>query len=300
MTKQVLPSATIGIPTYYGGPGLVKTVKSILASKNVGQFRLIVTVDGNPLSKSIYAQLKKLGVEILDNKDRRGQMGRIKQLIQLTKTDLLILTQDDIRFAPNTLAHILKAFTRDPKLTMISGKLLPEPASTFIEIVNEMGIRLNYRIGNSWRKGDNYLLASGRLIGLKARLGKKFTLAEEVINSDAYLYFINKEAGGVFRHLPQAVIYNKSPQKINEVLKQSRKFLISHKETSHFLKKDLSTEYTIPKRLMLQATLAEFIQHPCLMSAYLGLFIYTRFPRENPFKKMSRFWDTDLSTKRVS
>ncbi|MBU0569488.1 glycosyltransferase, partial [Patescibacteria group bacterium] len=243
MKKQ--SNITVGIPTYYGGTALVKAVKSVLATKGVGKFRLIVCVDGNPLSSSVSQKLKKLGIEVVFSKQRGGQVARIKQIIGLTKTDLLILTQDDIKFEPDVIAKIIKAFEENSKVTMVGARLYPFPAKTFFESVIEVGVRLMHKIGYEWRNGDNFLLSSGRCLAFRTKFIKKFNIPEEVVNSDAYLYFENKRNGGTFKPLTDAVVYNKSPQNLKEQLKQSRKFQFSLEELTCYVDIDLSEEYKI-------------------------------------------------------
>jgi len=299
MKKQSL-SLTVGIPTYYGGPGLVKTAKSILSSKGLDKFRFIVCVDGNPLEKEIEKQLKELGVEVVFSAKRGGQVARINQIIGLTNTDLLILTQDDIKYEPDTIAKIVKAFEENLKVTMVSARLHPLPAKTFFESVVEVGVRLTHKIGDGWRNGDNYLLSSGRCLAFRTKFIKKFKIPEEVINSDAYLYLENKRKGGKFLALTDAIVYNKSPQTLNEQLKQSRKFQYSMEELVKYVNTDLTDEYKVPKLISIPAYLEELVKHPLATIGYLSLFLYTRTQQRNMYAKAKRFWETDKSTKEAS
>jgi len=288
---------TVGIPTYYGGQGLVKTVTSILFSKGVGKFRLIVCVDGNPLDKKIEKQLKDLGVDVIFSAERGGQVARINQMIGLTNTDLLILTQDDIKYEQDTITKIIKAFEKNPKVTMVSARLYPLPAKTYLESVIEVGARLTHKIGDNWRNGDNYLISSGRCLAFRTKFINKYKIPEEVINSDAYLYFENKRKGGKFLALTDAVVYNKSPQTLDEQLKQSRKFQYSKEELAKYANKDLSKEYKVPKLISIPAYLEELVKHPLATIGYLSLFLYTRIAGKNMYSNAKRFWETDKSTK---
>ena len=292
-------SLTIGIPTYYGGPALVKAVKTILKSKNVPKFDLIVTVDGNPLDQLITKQLTKLSVKILDNKDRKGQFGRIKQLIKLTKTDLLLLTQDDIIFDPRAIANILEIFHTKPNVTMVGAKVLPTPAETKFEKIVEVGVTGNIKVGENWNNGDNYLLASGRCLAFRTKFVKAFNIPETVINSDAYLYFENKRQGGGFQFASNSIVFNRSPQSLTEHLKQSRKFQISYRENERYSKEDLGNEYKVPTSVKLKVFISQLMQYPLLTPAYLLVNIYTRIAGRNLYKEATRFWDTDVTTKRV-
>lgn len=290
---------TVAIPTYYGGFGLLKTAKSILESKNVGKFRFIVSVDGNPLQREVKNQLKKLGVEVIENKKRGGQVVRIKQNISLTKTEIVILTQDDVVFDKYAIADILNAFKENPKATMVGAKILPIPVKTFFEKIIETGIKVNYLTGKNWENGDNYLLASGRCLAFRTTQAKKLNIPNEVINSDAFLYFENKRKNGRFLAIDNAIVYNKSPQNLKEHLKQSKKFQYSQEELSKYLKIDLAKEYSVSKSLMAKVYLSEFIKNPIYTALYILIFIYTRIIGKNMYSGATRFWSTDISTKKI-
>ena len=290
---------TVSIPTYYGGFGLVKTAKSIINSKRVGKFRFIVSVDGNPLQREVKSQLRKLGVEVIENKQRGGQATRIKQNISLSQSEIIILTQDDVIFDKYAIANILNAFKENPKATMVGAKILPTPAKTFFEKIVEIGIRINYLTGKNWENGDNYLLASGRCLAIRTTHAKKLNIPDEVINSDAFLYFENKRKNGRFLAVDTAIVYNKSPQNLKEHLKQSKKFQYSQEELSKYQKIELAKEYSVPKSLMAKVYLSEFLKIRIYRGLFILIFIYTRTMGRNMYSGATRFWATDVSTKKI-
>lgn len=290
---------TVAIPTYYGGFGLVKTAKSIINSKRVGKFRFIVSVDGNPLQREVKSQLRKLGVEVIENKQRGGQVTRIKQNISLSQSEIIILTQDDVIFDKYAIANILNAFKENPKATMVGAKILPTPAKTFFEKIVEIGIKINYLTGKNWENGDNYLLASGRCLAFRATQAKKLNIPDEVINSDAFLYFENKRKSGRFITVDTAIVYNKSPQNLKEHLKQSKKFQYSQEELSKYQKIELAKEYSVPKSLMVLSFLRELLKSPIYTICFMFVFVYTRLLGRNMYSGATRFWSTDVSTKKI-
>ena len=259
-------TVTVGIPTYYGGRGLVKTVKSILASTGVEPFRLIVCVDGNPLQKEVENALGALGVEIIFSQERGGQRARIKQMLDVCTTDVLILTQDDVLFSPDAIRHLLGTFESYPEATMLSGHGEPLPAKSFFESVIQIGMMISECVGKQWRGGDNYLRVGGRCLAFRAGFMRTLDIAEEVLSSDANFYFLNEKNNGVFRHVDEAVYFVRSPQTIVEHLKQSRKYQLISKEIQRDLDLDIGRLQPIPLGLLSRVAFLTFFQHPVRVS----------------------------------
>ena len=291
-------SVTVCIPTYYGGPALVRAVESIRSSRAAGDFRLLVNVDGNPLASDIEQRLKDLDAEVVFSAERGGQVARINQMVGMLGTDLAVLTQDDVVFEPGALAVIRQAFEADPSLTLAGAWIKPLPARGFFEKILEIGTRISHKTGLLWRGGDNYLLASGRCLALRADMAKKLEAPEKIMNSDAYIYFKNKKLGGKFRHLESAVVYNRSPEFLREHLKQAKKFQLSQREISRVLGFDASREYSLPASFVLKNFLREFFGHPLLTLLYAGVHFYTLFAGGQLYQRAQGFWETDLSTKK--
>ena len=291
-------SFTVGIPTYYGGESLIRAVDSVLASRGVGKFDIMVTVDGNPLDAKIRQALLQREVKLIENKNRGGQVARIKQLINQTKTDIIILTQDDVLFEPTTARELVNAFSKKT-VTMVSGKVIPLPAKTFIERVVQVGVSISYTIGKNWENSDNYFLAGGRCLAFRSSFVKKFTIPEEVLNSDTYLYFENKKQGGAFKHAENAIYHMRSPMKIADHLKQSKKYQFVPDEIKQYLSIDINKEQPLTMTLQLHALLTELISSPVYLIPYIVLMIYTRFAAKDMYANAKRFWDTDVSTKEL-
>lgn len=290
---------TIGIPTYYGGPSLVETVNSIRASSTYSDARIVICVDGVPLKKSIEKALQERSVDIVFSEVRGGQVARIKQIIGLCKTPLLVLTQDDIMLDPNALEKIVLTFEQNPKTTMVAACELPTKPVTLFEKILASGYESALWIGEHWNNADNYLLPSGRCLAFRTAHVQKFFLPEEIINSDTYLYFENKRLKGVCQYVKSAIVYNPLPQKLKEHVNQSRKFAISQKENQRYFKRDLTHEYAIPTSLKVKGLLRSVSKQPLYTVAYLAINVYTRIVGRNLFAHATRFWDTDSSTKRV-
>jgi len=288
---------TVGIPTYVGGPSLVRAAESIRVSTGVGPFRFIVAVDGNPLRLEIESALQNLDVEIVLADTRGGQVARLKQIISMCRTELVILTQDDIIFEPDAIGKLVNAFAKNPKLTMANANVMPMRAETIIEKVQYSGTRIGKYIAGRWNFGDNYLSANGRCQAFRVEWAKKLEIPEEVINSDAFAYFRNKRLGGSYEYIQDAVVYDKSPLFIAEYVKQNKKFQYSVNELERYLGDKVRREYSPPVTVRLMAIFKEGVCHPILFGMYMILRIYMVF-LPNTFQQAKRFWATDISTKR--
>lgn len=294
---------TIGIPTYVGGPSLVKAVESLLASDGVMEFRIIVSVDGKKLDPGVKASLiMDPRVEVIENEQRRGQVGGLRQIMSLSfDQDVLILTQDDLLFDKRAIAEIVESFRSDPRLTMVTADAVPLPATTFFERIVHHGFSTVKMIEREWNGGDNFLNASGRCIAFsKTMIRNVFDeIQEEVINCDAHFYFINRKYGGHFLRNGLARYFFRSPKTLADHLKQSKKYQNVSAELLQYRRIDAPSEYDIPRRLKIWAAFRGFLRNPFLSMAYFGVLFYTRVNGDQTFKKATRFWDTDESTKEV-
>src|SRR3989344_7343016 len=151
---------TVCIPTCYGGESLIEAARSIRASKNADNFRILVAADSIPFSQETKSRLTKLSVEIFWNDVPGTQMEKNKQMFDMVSSDLVISTQDDVIFNPSALSEMVKAFASDPELTMAGARIFPLPQKTFFESIMAAMLMLAGDVGRRWNNGDNRLMAS--------------------------------------------------------------------------------------------------------------------------------------------
>jgi len=298
--KKNNPSLTIGISTRCGGPDLIKIAQGILDSKDVDPFRFILIADSQPLGTDLIDKLTKMGVEVTENKESKSLPFKLKQKIDMCETDLIIFTHDDVMFEPDAIANVIKEFKEDPSLTMSYVNVKPFPPESFFESIIAAGMRLSYRIGTMWRKADNYMMANGQCMVFRADHLRKMEIPENVTNIDIFFYFENKRIGGKFKHIPNAVIYKRSPQKMSEHLNQSSRFQYSQHELSRAMNMDLSIDYKIPFTVLLKALFLEFLKSPIYILCYIGVAFYTRRNIRKYEDVMNPLWKADVSTKKIA
>jgi glycosyltransferase involved in cell wall biosynthesis len=300
--NQSSTKITVGIPTYVGGQSLVKAVESLLASSHA-DFRLIISVDGKKLDPGIKAAVTQdKRVEVIENEVRRGQVGGIRQILSLSfDQDVVIMTQDDLLFDPEMVGRIVASFQVDPRVTLVTADAVPLPATTFFERIVHAGFYMVKTIEQRWNGGDNFMNAAGRCIAFgKPMVQHVFDeIQEEVISCDAHFYFINRKFGGKFFRNEQAKYFFRSPKTLADHLKQSKKYQNVAEELFKYRHIDAAREYAIPIGLKIDAALWGLVTNPIFTLLYFCTLIYTRYHGDQTFKRATRFWDTDESTKEI-
>lgn len=299
MKKNKQLTLTVGITTCYGDESIIDTVKSVRDSKGVGKFKFIIVADRVPIKLEIKKQLKKYNVDLIENKIEGSQNKKQKQILKLTKTDLIILTQDDVLLDKDAIAKTVKEFQKQPKLTMVSIRNQPVKAATLFEDVLNVGTNMANRMAKKWNNGDNYLSVIGRYMAFRTDMIKKsFRFYENVATTDSYYYFENKRLAGVFKYLSEVAVYFRNPQNMTEHLRKSSRFQYSLEEMSKYFN-DIESEYRIPSWVTIFSAIEEFLLKPLGFIGYMGVYFYTRLLRMKPKMVMDPVWEVDVSTKKV-
>lgn len=291
-------SVTVGIGTCYGEWFLVETAKTIRASKGVDSFRFVIVADRTPLSKEIQSGLKNLNVEYYWNEKEVSFLRKIKQIVDITDSDLFIATQDDITFQPDTIKLIIEAFEKNPEATMLGARILPLSPINFFESCIASMVRMVDYIGMKWNNKQNHLMVSGRCLAFRTNHIKKFQYIEDVITGDMYYFLENERLGGKFIRPDNAIVYIRCPQHIKDQIGPSSRYQYSAKELSRFFG-DVNRFYKIPTLALIKGTIYEFIRHPISVIGYIGIFGYTRIMKQKNDKILAPMWDVDKTTKNI-
>ncbi len=290
---------TVGITTCYGDTSIIETIWSIRDSKNVGTFPIILIADRVPFTNTIKKKLREFKVTFIENKNEGSQIKKQKQILRLTKTDLLILTQDDVLLDKHALAHVVKHFEEHSKTTLISILNNPLHPQTHFEAVLGIGTNIANLQAKYWNNGDNFLSVIGRFMAFRTATYKKFRLIESIATSDAYYYFENKRVGGRYEYLHEVSVNFVNPRNMREHLRKSSRFQFSYDEMSRYFC-NIAAEYKIPKLDIFRSILESSLAQPLLTLEYFVVFAYTRVLKMKKSTVLNPIWEVDLSTKKVS
>ncbi|MDP3941216.1 MAG: glycosyltransferase [bacterium] len=289
-------SLTVGLTTCYGDPSILETIRSIRASKNVGEFPIILIADRVPLTSYIKKELRKYRVTFIENKSKGSQIKKQKQIIPLVKTDLFILTQDDVLLDKDSLGKVVDTFQKNEKTTMVSILNAPLPPQTHFEAVIGIGTDIANLQAKYWNSGDNFLSVIGRFMAFRTDTYKKFRLIESVATSDTYYYLENKRVGGMYKYVPEVAVNYVNPRNMKEHMRKSSRFQFSSDEMSKYFT-GVASIYDVPRLVILRSLLENFVSKPLLTLEYLGVFAYTRLHKMKKSAVLNPIWEVDASTK---
>ncbi len=295
-------SLMVGIPTCYGDPSILKVVEKILASRNTVIDRFVIISDSIPLPDTVQTRLRELGIELCWNDEAGSWMEKIKQMVDMCDTDILVLTQDDIIFEPDTISAIAREFEKNYEITMVTSMVKPLPPKTFVENIVSEAVLIPFHITTQWKGGDNYLSASGRCLSFRTGFAKGFHFPKEIVSGDAFLYFENKQFGGRMVQATDSIVYVRAPQTISDQVGPSSRYQVQQEELSQYSKYfnfDLASEYRMPFTLIFYAVLVELMHHPINTLLYFPLFAYTRLFCKSRLEALNPMWKADKSAKNI-
>ncbi len=290
---------TVGITTCYGDVSILETIKSIRNSVGVPDFKIIVIADRVPINDKIKKGFRRYKVQLIENKVETGQTKKQKQIIALAKTNILILTQDDVLLDKNALSSVMQRFEKHPDTTMISILNNPVKATSFFESVINVGTYIANKTALNWNNGNNYLSVIGRFMAFRTEFIRKFRISDYIATSDTYYYLENKRNKGIYEYISKVSVFFKNPQNVKEHLRKSSRFQYSSLEMSRFFK-NIGREYKVPKYAIIKAVLQVFLENPIYTIFYFCVFLYTRFLKLNSKKVLNPVWEVDLSTKKIN
>lgn len=291
-----LKTISIGIPTYEAGLSLVYTLQSIYKQTMIDHIKNVyVVVDGRKISKSILKQIHHPKLKVIHFVKRKGQAARINDLFNISNSDLLILSNDDVLFEENTVKNVLSF---KEKFDLMTSRLTTIHPHSFFERIIHTGKKINDFVSLNWKSADNYLCCNGRLVILSKRLYKRMSIPEKIWNNDAYMFLYSKIHKFRVVNGENIKAAFKLPSNLNEHLNQSNKFQKSYSDNQRYFSEDILSYYKIPNIIKIRGLLYEFKQSPIYTSLYIVLLIYTRFKgRRSNIQHSRGFWKTDKSTK---
>ena len=270
------PTVSIGIPAYNEEANIKNLLTALLVQKrdDFELLEIIVVSDGsNDKTVEEVKSLASKKILIIDGKDRKGQSQRQNEIVSIFNGDFLVLLNADI--LPENemfLSNMIKPFLTNGNIGVVSNMGTPLSAQTFFEKIINFSVAMRREIAKAYNNGDNIYMCHGHSRAFSREFAKKIKWPNSA-GEDAYSYLFCKKEGYDFYHQSLAEINYRSPQNLNDHLKQSARFVDSRKEMEKYFDKNfVKSNYHIPFYLAVKVFAKYFLKNPILMSLYLGIY----------------------------
>lgn len=259
-------SVTVGISAYNEEKNIQNILRDILAQtqSNWSLKEVLVYCDGctDKTQERAHAVDSKI-ITAIDDHKRLGKVGRVNQLFQDAKGDIIIIFDADLKLANKKVIDEIVTKFSDTNATVVGGNTQPFAPQTFFETAVYTTFQVFEESRKQMKNGNNIFGCNGGCIALRRKFAKSIEIPN-VINEDDFIYFTCISQGLTFIHAPKAVVYYKLPKKLKDYLKQSFR---SDPEAvslnfSKYFGELVDEEYYRPKSFMIKAIAKVFLQYP--------------------------------------
>ena len=301
MQKKI--TVSVGIPALNEESNIKNLLEKILEQKE-RSFRLekiIVVSDGSTdRTEEEVLAVKSKKVTLITNKKRIGQALSQNKMIGENISDILVFINGDVLPQGNLfLEHLISPILKDSSVGLVGAKVLPIGSETFLGRVIDFSADLKHQLYRHKSSGNNIYNCHGRARAFSKPFLKKFKW-KEIIAEDAYSYLRCIDAGFRFIYQPKAVVFYKSPQTIDDHMRQSIRFIQSKSIMAKFFDQQfVIEEYRFSKKEFFKTLIHYSIKNPHLLLTYSIIYILAKI-RSIFGKKTKVTWDVSLSSKVVA
>jgi biofilm PGA synthesis N-glycosyltransferase PgaC len=291
---------SIGIMAYNEEANIGKLLQALLRQKlTCCRLHEIVVVASGCTDRTVmiareYAE-RESKVKVLVQERREGKASAINVFLQHAhEADVIVLeSADTLPANGSTIDCLVRPLVEQPEVGMTGAQPAPvDNREHFLGFVVHLQWKLHHRISVISPK-------MGELVAFKNVLPE---IPVDTAVDEACIEALLVLKGYNLRYVPEAVVYNKGPDTINDFLKQRRRIAAGHHHLRHTQCYRVSTQNCYQ---IIAALLAEIIWSPKYLLWTIGaivLEVYGRFlgvfdfyvKKKNPFT-----WEMATTTKRL-
>lgn len=268
----IKPTVIVGIPAFNEEGNIAELIKSVLTQDQTDFVleKIIVISDGSTDKTEEYVRnFTDSKVKLIADGVRKGQQIRQNEIIEQSEADVLVLLNADIMLADREfLSLLIKPIVQDPNVGMVSAHMTPLSPENYFEKIVNYSVALKEEIASALENGNNIYFCHGRVRAFSKRFVQKLQWPD-VVSEDAYSYLICKQSGYKFFYQQHAHFYFRSPQNLNDHIKQSGRFLQGQKNLYQFVSKEVvDREHNIPLKIFFRKIVKYLIRNPILFIGY--------------------------------
>lgn len=296
-------TVTVGIAAYNEENSIKKTLQQVLDQKSSGWTLSSVLVVSDGSTDATEAEVKKIKdsrIIFFEDEERKGKSQRLNEIMQRTKTDVLVLLDADIVIlSDQILQRLLDPILNDSEVALVSGHIDAVPPKTFVQKV----IRTGHMLWNKTREpyfGHGAYYCAGPIRALEKRLYSQLTFPK-ISSEDIYPYlYCMYHSVGKYVFVEGAKVFYKLPKTLTDYLKQMRRYLQSIPEQEEYFPDDfIRSQFIITRKMKIKTFFQEMIRSPFWVSCYAFFVLLSRLQDVFYYweKNNSGVWQQVSSTK---
>jgi len=214
-------NVTIGLMAYNEEKNIEKILKNILKQDLDLINKIIVVNDGSTdrTPNIVKKFIKNPKIKLINLKKRKGKVNAINQFLKIAKSEIIILESADTIPHKNAIKELIKKF-KDPKIGIVGAHIIPiNKKNNFVNFFGKFIYDLHHEVA---LKNPKF----GELIAFR-NIIKKMPMS--AVDEECLAMLIKKK-GYKFAYCPGAILYNKQPLSIKELILQRRRIHVGHKE----------------------------------------------------------------------
>ena len=310
ITKKGTPlqTITVGIPAYNSQENIAELLRSLLAQDQT-TFKLVQVVVISDASKDkTILRSKQVSdphhqLKIIDARKRTGMANLFSRMLKLSKTDIFVLLNDDIKISdPKFLSRLIRPFSTHANIGIVSGNPRPNTAKNFIQQAGISTFNAYDQARYSFKSGHNKFTCNGKALALSKKFILKLKLPKDksiMANVDSYLYFRCLQLKLKYFHARSAKIYFDYPDNLDDYIKWISRDKATDQVMEHNFGSLASRHQTLPTPEYFKAVIIETIKNPlgCIYIFSVGL--YCRLKSYAIAQNFNPTWEVITSTKRA-
>ncbi|MEO8285659.1 MAG: glycosyltransferase [Chloroflexota bacterium] len=229
-------------------------------------------------------------IKLVVQEKRMGKASAVNLFMRHAISDILVMESADTLPEANTIARLIEPF-RDPNVGMTGGHPVP---------INDPSTFMGYAVHMLWQLHHQIAMKSPKLGELTAYRHIFYRIPNDSAVDEANMEPLIRGQGFQLRYVPEAIVYNRGAETVQDFLKQRRRIHAGHLRMA---REQGYTVATMGARPILAAIVSGFKWdwHYFLWTpAVIGLEAYGRYLGWLDYrlkKKSHAIWDIAATTK---
>lgn len=236
---------SIGIPTYNEKGNIRFLLSELLSQISSNVVEIIVSDDGS--TDGTGAEVLQVGkttknhrcaIELIERKQRFGKAAAIDEILKVTRGNVIVLIDADTHLSKHCIDKIVKPFSRDENVGVVSGNVLPwnlNDENTFFSFISSFQRELNGQLSQRLVNKNLAPKVNGAFFAFRKEIADN--IPHSVVSDDEYISCCAQNRGYKVTYVPDAKVYAKDSMNVRDYLSKRRRILGGHfliRNTLHY------------------------------------------------------------------